>query len=150
MHISKEQYEERVSSLISKLHGDCLLLTPKENLRTQLPSEVTSITEWPQITKHAVFDSIISIGQLAISENLIEFLTRLQHYANRDSLLYFCDRTIVPDMRKGAAKNDITGSFWQSEWSVIRCERFAIGQYKRAPRYVFGIARVKRSNDEHL
>ena len=150
MHIGKKHYEQRLAKLISNLQGHCLLLTPKENLRTQLPSSVISIQEWPKVSAEKPFDAILSIGNLAISENINDYLVELQGYAGRETLLYFCDRTTTPTGNNGSAKNDITGALWEAKWSVIYCERFTIGKTRRAPKYVYGTARMKRSPEENL
>ena len=150
MHVGKKYYEQRLAQLISNLKGHCLLLLPKENLRTPLPPAVLSIQEWPKVSAEKPFDAILSIGNLALSENINDHLLELQRYADRETLLYFCDRTTTPDGNNGSAQNDITGALWETKWSVIHCERFTIGKTRRAPKYAYGIARIKRSPQENL
>ena len=86
MHIGKKQYEQRLAQLTSNLQGHCLLLIPKENLRTSLPSSVTSIQEWPKVSAEKPFDAILSIGNLALSENINDYLLELQRYADKETL----------------------------------------------------------------
>ena len=150
MYIKKIEYQKVVEGLISDIHGNSLLLFPKENLPTQIPPAVTQIIEWPNVPNNSKFDSILSIGNLASEPDLSHFLTELKQYLTPDSELYFCERTKVPNGYNGSAKYDITGTFWEHEWSVIRCERFRLGKSKRSPSYVTGIARMKRSRDQHL
>ena len=150
MSIGKKQYEKRTVELVSELQGHCLLLSPKENLRTPLPSSVTSIKEWPNVSVDETFKSILSINDLAFSQNLNDFLKELQQYANRETRLYFCDRTTTPKGKNGSARNDITGSLWDTKWSVIHCERFTTEKKRSTPQYACGIARIKRAHDGNL
>ena len=148
--IEKLEYQKVVEGLILDLFGNSLLLFPKENLSTQIPPAVTQITEWPSVPTNSEFNTILSIGNLASEPDLPHFLTELKQYLTPDSELYFCERTKVPNGYNGSAKYDITGTFWENEWSVIRCERFRLGKSKRSPSYVTGIARMKRSRDQNL
>ena len=148
--IEKLEYQKVVEGLISDLHGNSLLLFPKENLPTQIPPAVTKIIEWPSVPINSKFDAILSIGNLASESDLPQFLLGLKHHLTPDSELYFCERTKVPNGYNGSAKYDISGTFWENEWSVIRCERFRLGKSKKSPSYVTGIARIKRSRDQHL
>ncbi len=146
----KSEYHRVIEGLISELHGNSLLLFPKENLPTQIPPAVTEVMEWPIVPTNLKFDAVLSIGNLAAEPDLSQFLSELKHYLTPDSLLYFCERTKVPTGYNGSAKYDISGTFWANEWSVIRCDRFRIGKSKRAPAYITGIARVKRLRDQNL
>ena len=150
VYIKKIEYQKVVEGLISDIHGNSLLLFPKENLPTQLPPAVTQIIEWPNVPNNSKFDSILSIGNLASEPDLPQLLLELKHYLTYDSKLYFCERTKVPNGYNGSAKYDISGTFWANEWSVIRCERFRLGKSKKSPSYVTGIARMKRSRDQNL
>ena len=145
MNIGKSEYEKYLTSSISQLSGNCLLLLPKENLPSRLPPSINEISEWPNIETNSTFHSILSIGNLASETDLPQFLTELQQYADQQTRLYFCERTKTPDGYSGSAKYDITGTLWEAGWSVIHCERFKIGKSKRSPSYVYGIARRKRS-----
>ncbi|MBT94905.1 MAG: hypothetical protein CL431_02915 [Acidimicrobiaceae bacterium] len=144
------KYEEAVNNTISKLHGNCLLLLPVENLPIELPQAVSKITERLDDKDDSTYDSILSIGNLASESNLSQFLHELKYSVNTDSQLYFCERTQVPDRYSGSARYDITGSVWEAGWSVIHCERFRIGKAKRSPSYVFGVARIKRFREQNL
>ena len=150
VHIKKIEYQKVVEGLISDIHGNSLLLFPKENLPTQIPPAVTQIIEWPNVPNNSKFDSILSIGNLASEPDLPQLLLELKHHLTHDSKLYFCERTKVPNGYNGSAKYDISGTFWANEWSVIRCERFRLGKSKKSPSYVTGIARMKRSRDQNL
>ncbi len=150
VHINKIEYQTVVEGLISDIHGNSLLLFPKENLPTQIPPAVTQIIEWPNVPNNSKFDSILSIGTLASEPDLPQLLLELKHHLTPDSKLYFCERTKVPNGYNGSAKYDISGTFWANEWSVIRCERFRLGKSKKSPSYVTGIARMKRSRDQNL
>lgn len=150
VYIKKIEYQKIVEGLISDIHGNSLLLFPKENLPTQIPPAVTQLTEWPNVPNNSKFDSILSIGDLASEPDLPQLLLELKHYLTYDSKLYFCERTKVPNGYNGSAKYDISGTFWANEWSVIRCERFRLGKSKKSPSYVTGIARMKRSRDQNL
>ena len=150
VYIKKIEYQKVVEGLISDIHGNSLLLFPKENLPTQIPPAVTQLTEWPNVPNNSKFDSILSIGNLASEPDLPQLLLELKHYLTYDSKLYFCERTKVPNGYNGSAKYDISGTFWANEWSVIRCERFRLGKSKKSPSYVTGIARMKRSRDQNL
>ena len=150
VYIKKIEYQKFVEGLISDIHGNSLLLFPKENLPTQIPPAVTQLTEWPNVPNNSKFDSILSIGNLASEPDLPQLLLELKHYLTYDSKLYFCERTKVPNGYNGSAKYDISGTFWANEWSVIRCERFRLGKSKKSPSYVTGIARMKRSRDQNL
>ncbi len=150
VYIKKIEYQKVVEGLISDIHGNSLLLFPKENLPTQIPPAVTQLIEWPNVATNSKFDSILSIGDLASEPDLPQLLLELKHYLTYDSKLYFCERTKVPNGYNGAAKYDISGTFWANEWSVIRCERFRLGKSKKSPSYVTGIARMKRSRDQNL
>lgn len=144
------EFEEAVENIISKLDGNCLLLLPIENLPIELPQAVSKITERKDANDDSIFDSILSIGNLASENDLPQFLQELKSYVNVDSRLYFCERTQVPNQYSGSAIYDITGSIWEAGWSVIHCERFRIGKSKRSPTYVFGIARIKRFREQNL
>ena len=148
--IKKIEYQKVVEGLISDIHGNSLLLFPKENLPTKVPPAVTQIIEWPSVPTGFKSDSILSIGNLASEPDLPQFLSELKHYLTPDSKLFFCERTKVPNGYNGSAKYDISGTFWANEWSVIRCERFRLGKSKKSPSYVTGIARMKRSRDQNL
>ena len=150
VYIKKIEYQRVVEGLISDIHGNSLLLFPKENLPTQIPPAVTQLIEWPNVATNSKFDSILSIGDLASEPDLPQLLLELKHYLTYDSKLYFCERTKVPNGYNGSAKYDISGTFWANEWSVIRCERFRLGKSKKSPSYVTGIARMKRSRDQNL
>ena len=150
VYIKKIEYQKVVEGLISDIHGNSLLLFPKENLPTQIPPAVTQILEWPNVSTDSKFDSILSIGNLASEPDLPQLLLELKHYLTYDSKLYFCERTKVPNGYNGSAKYDISGTFWANEWSVIQCERFRLGKSKKSPSYVTGIARMKRSRDQNL
>ena len=150
VYIKKIEYQKIVEGLISDIHGNSLLLFPKENLPTQIPPAVTQLIEWPNVATNSKFDSILSIGDLASEPDLPQLLLELKHYLTYDSKLYFCERTKVPNGYNGSAKYDISGTFWANEWSVIRCERFRLGKSKKSPSYVTGIARMKRSRDQNL
>ena len=150
VYIKKIEYQKVVEGLISDIHGNSLLLFPKENLPTQIPPAVTQLTEWPNVPNNSKFDSILSIGNLASEPDLPQLLLELKHHLTHDSKLYFCERTKVPNGYNGSAKYDISGTFWANEWSVIRCERFRLGKSKKSPSYVTGIARMKRSRDQNL
>ena len=150
VYIKKIEYQKVVEGLISDIHGNSLLLFPKENLPTQIPPAVTQLIEWPNVATNSKFDSILSIGDLASEPDLPQLLLELKHYLTYDSKLYFCERTKVPNGYNGSAKYDISGTFWANEWSVIRCERFRLGKSKKSPSYVTGIARMKRSRDQNL
>ena len=150
VYIKKIEYQRVVEGLISDIHGNSLLLFPKENLPTQIPPAVTQLTEWPNVPTDSKFDSILSIGNLASEPDLPQLLLELKHYLTYDSKLYFCERTKVPNGYNGSAKYDISGTFWANEWSVIRCERFRLGKSKKSPSYITGIARMKRSRDQNL
>ncbi len=150
VYIKKIEYQKVVEFLISDIHGNSLLLFPKENLPTQLPPAVTQIIEWPNVPNNSKFDSILSIGNLASEPDLPQLLLELKQHLTNDSKLYFCERTKVPNGYNGSAKYDISGTFWANEWSVIRCERFRLGKSKKSPSYVTGIARMKRSRDQNL
>lgn len=150
VYIKKIEYQKFVEGLISDIHGNSLLLFPKENLPTQIPPAVTQLIEWPNVATNSKFDSILSIGDLASEPDLPQLLLELKHYLTYDSKLYFCERTKVPNGYNGSAKYDISGTFWANEWSVIRCERFRLGKSKKSPSYVTGIARMKRSRDQNL
>lgn len=150
VYIKKIEYQKVVEGLISDIHGNSLLLFPKENLPTQVPPAVTQLIEWPNVATNSKFDSILSIGNLASEPDLPQLLLELKHYLTYDSKLYFCERTKVPNGYNGSAKYDISGTFWANEWSVIRCERFRLGKSKKSPSYVTGIARMKRSRDQNL
>ena len=148
--INKLEYEKVVEGLISDLHGNSLLLFPKENLPKQISPAVTKIIEWPNVPTNSTFDAILSIGNLASEPDLPQFLLQLKRYLTPESKLYFCERTQVPNGYNGSAKYDISGTFWENEWSVIRCDRFRLGKSKKSPSYVTGIARMKRSRDQNL
>ena len=150
VYIKKIEYQKVVEGLISDIHGNSLLLFPKENLPTQIPPAVTQLIEWPNVATNSKFDSILSIGNLASEPDLPQLLLELKHYLTYDSKLYFCERTKVPNGYNGSAKYDISGTFWANEWSVIRCERFRLGKSKKSPSYITGIARMKRSRDQNL
>ena len=150
VYIKKIEYQKVVESLISDVHGNSLLLFPKENLPTQMPPAVTQLIEWPNVPNNSKFDSILSIGNLASEPDLPKLLLELKHHLTHDSKLYFCERTKVPNGYNGSAKYDISGTLWANEWSVIRCERFRLGKSKKSPSYVTGIARMKRSRDQNL
>lgn len=150
VYIKKIEYQKVVEGLISDIHGNSLLLFPKENLPTQIPPAVTQLIEWPNVATNSKFDSILSIGNLASEPDLPQLLLELKHHLTHDSKLYFCERTKVPNGYNGSAKYDISGTFWANEWSVIRCERFRLGKSKKSPSYVTGIARMKRSRDQNL
>ena len=150
MYIKKIEYQKVVEGLISDIHGNSLLLFPKENLPTQIPPAVTQLTEWPNVPNNSKFDSILSIGNLASEPDLPQLLLELKYHLTHESKLYFCERTKVPNGYNGSAKYDISGTFWANEWSVIRCERFRLGKSKKSPSYVTGIARMKRSRDQNL
>ncbi len=148
--IKKMEYQKIVEGLVSDLHGNSLLLFPKENLPTQIPPAVTKLIEWPNVPTNSKFDAILSIGNLASESDLSQFLLELKRHLTPDSKLYFCERTKVPNGYNGSAKYDISGTFWENEWSVIRCDRFRLGKSKKSPSYVSGIARMKRSRDKNL
>ena len=150
VYIKKIEYQKVVEGLISDIHGNSLLLFPKENLPTQIPPAVTQLTEWPNVPNNSKFDSILSIGNLASEPDLPQLLLELKHHLTHQSKLYFCERTKVPNGYNGSAKYDISGTFWVNEWSVIRCERFRLGKSKKSPSYITGIARMKRSRDQNL
>ena len=150
VYIKKIEYQKIVEGLISDIHGNSLLLFPKENLPTQIPPGVTQLIEWPNVATNSKFDSILSIGDLASEPDLPQLLLELKHYLTYDSKLYFCERTKVPNGYNGSAKYDISGTLWANEWSVIRCERFRLGKSKISPSYLTGIARMKRSRDQNL
>tara|TARA_B100001121_G_scaffold46725_1_gene40187 strand:+ start:62 stop:574 length:513 start_codon:yes stop_codon:yes gene_type:complete len=150
VYIKKIEYQKVVEGLISDIHGNSLLLFPKENLPTQIPPAVTQLTEWPNVPNNSKFDSILSIGNLASEPDLPQLLLELKHHLTHESKLYFCERTKVPNGYNGSAKYDISGTFWVNEWSVIRCERFRLGKSKKSPSYITGIARMKRSRDQNL
>ena len=150
VYIKKIEYQKVVEGLISDIHGNSLLLFPKENLPTQIPPAVTQLTEWPNVPNNSKFDSILSIGNLASEPDLPQLLLELKHHLTHESKLYFCERTKVPNGYNGSAKYDISGTFWANEWSVIRCERFRLGKSKKSPSYITGIARMKRSRDQNL
>ena len=150
VYIKKIEYQKVVEGLISDIHGNSLLLFPKENLPTQIPPAVTQLIEWPNVATNSKFDSILSIGDLASEPDLPQLLLELKHHLTHDSKLYFCERTKVPNGYNGSARNDISGTFWANEWSVIRCERFRLGKSKKSPSYITGIARMKRSRDQNL
>ena len=150
VYIKKIEYQRVVEGLISDIHGNSLLLFPKENLPTQIPPAVTQLIEWPNVATNSKFDSILSIGDLASEPDLPQLLLELKHHLTHESKLYFCERTKVPNGYNGSAKYDISGTFWANEWSVIRCERFRLGKSKKSPSYVTGIARMKRSRDQNL
>ena len=150
VYIKKIEYQKVVEGLISDIHGNSLLLFPKENLPTQIPPAVTQIIEWPNVPNNSKFDSILSIGNLASEPDLPQLLLELKHHLTHESKLYFCERTKVPNGYNGSAKYDISGTFWANEWSVIRCERFRLGKSKKSPSYITGIARMKRSRDQNL
>lgn len=145
-----KEYEEAVKNTISKLEANCLLLLPIENLPIELPQAVSKATERLDAKDDSIFDSILSIGNLASENDLPQFLQELKSYVNVDSRLYFCERTQVPNQSSGSARYDITGSIWEAGWSVTHCERFRIGKSKRSPSYVFGIARIKRFREQNL
>ena len=148
--IEKLEYQKIVQGLILDLVGNSLLLFPRENLSTQIPPAAIQITEWPNVPTNSKFDTILSIGNLASESDLPLFLSELKQHLTPASKLYFCERTKVPNGYNGSAKYDISGTFWENEWSVIRCERFRLGKSKRSPSYVTGIARMKRSRDQNL
>ena len=150
MYIKKTEYQKVVEGLISDIHGNSLLLFPKENLPTQIPPAVTQLIEWSNVAINSKFDSILSIGDLASEPDLPQLLLDLGHHITPEAKLYFCERTKVPNGYNGSAKYDISGTFWANEWSVIRCERFRLGKSKKSPSYITGIARMKRSRDQNL
>tara|TARA_B100000029_G_C17490769_1_gene929006 strand:- start:580 stop:1032 length:453 start_codon:yes stop_codon:yes gene_type:complete len=150
VHIGKQQYEEITSQITVELQGDCLLLAPKENLRTPLPPLVETVSEWPKVDDNQIFNSILSIGSLASAEKLSELLQKLRSHSNMETRLYFCDRTIRDRPKIKSSLHDITGALWEANWSVIKCGRFTIGENRHSPKYAYGIARVKRSIEANL
>ncbi len=139
-------YQSHIDQTIAAMNGRCLLLGPRENIDREFPSSITSITEWhnyPGI--EGTFDTILSIENLASSQDLSRKLQTLLKFTHSDSLLLFCDQTATPNNNPHTSRQDITGSLWNNGWSVIEYSRNSIGENKRASKYVHGKARPKQS-----
>ena len=77
VYIKKIEYQKFVEGLISDIHGNSLLLFPKENLPTQLSPAVTQIIEWRNVPTNSKFDSILLLGNLASAPDLPQLLLEL-------------------------------------------------------------------------
>ncbi len=138
-------YLSHIDQTLAAISGRCLLLGPRENVEGGFPPSVTSITEWynyPEI--NGVFDTFLSIENLANSQDLNKTLQTLLPFTHADSLLLFCDQTATPDHKSHPKRQDITGALWNNGWSVIEYNRNTIGKGKRVNAYVHGKARPKR------
>lgn len=147
-----DDYKSEVEQTIAGARGRCLLLGPKENIDGTLPLSVTSLTEWHQYPEiDGVFDTLLSIENLASSPDLNNMLQTLLMFTHPDSLLLFCDQTATPADSEHTSRQNITGSIWENGWTIIEYSRNTIGQGKRASAYVSGRARPKRSlNHDNL
>ena len=138
-------YLSHVEQTIVGASGRCLLLGPRENIDGTFPSSVTSITEWHEYPEiDGVFDTLVSIENLASSRNLSNTLQTLLICTHPESLLLFCDQTATPLRNAHTSRQDITGLMWNNGWSVIECSRNTIGKGRRPSAYVSGRARPKR------
>ena len=138
-------YLSQIEQTIAATSGRCLLLGPRENIDRDLPASVTSVTEWHQYPEiDGVFDTLLSIENLASSQDISNMLQSLLLLTHSESLLLFCDQTATPTKNAHPSRKDITGSMWSNGWTVIKCDRNTIGNGRRPSTYVSGISRPKR------
>ena len=88
-------YLSQIEQTIAATSGRCLLLGPRENIDGDLPSSVTSVTEWHQYPEiDGVFDTLLSIENLASSQDISDMLQSLLLFTHSElSLIHISEPT---------------------------------------------------------
>lgn len=113
------------------------------NQRGYIPITANPVQHWrdgDDLT--GIYESVASMGQLGLADDLMGLLERLSSHLDVDSLIYFCEPTMLPRARATTPPNDVTTTLWGHGFTVIECRRERIRTGIRSLEYCWGRARL--------
>ncbi len=133
--------ENHAAEVVGAATGRTLVLWGPE-VEREVGGSVGSVDHLSRDCLHGIYDSIMSVGGLGMSADLVALLDRLRPHLGPDSLLHFCEPTIASDKPTCEPPHDVTGTLWAHGFSVIKCRRFRAKQRLRIYEYCWGRARL--------
>ncbi len=127
---------------LSRVDGRTLSLL-STNQRGYIPAAANPVQHWSDADDlTGIYESVASIGQLGLADDLVGLLERLSSHLDADSLIYFCEPTRRPRARATTPPNDVTTTLWGHGFTVIECRRERIHRGVRSLEYCWGRARL--------
>lgn len=121
--------------------GDVLALW-SAGVRHPLPRTLASVTHLDEHAGGRRYDTIASVGQLGMADDLVGLVERLRALMASDTILLFCEPTIASDTPTLAPPHDVTTTLWRTGLTVIECRRDRRRVRLRTAEYCWGRARL--------
>lgn len=92
--------------------------------------------------RSARFDSVVSVGQLGLADDLGSLLVELETLMAPGCTLHFCEPTTASDDLRDSLPNDVTTALWRGGYTVFRCSRERYRYRMRTHEFCWGRARI--------
>ena len=121
--------------------GDVLALW-SAGVRHPLPRTLSSVTHLADHADAARYDTIASVGQLGMADDLVTLVDRVRAAMTPETILLFCEPTVASDTPTTSAPHDVTTTLWRAGVTVIECRRERRRVRFRTTEYCWGRARL--------
>lgn len=111
-------------------------------VRHPLPRTLDSVTHLADHADGQRYDTVASVGQLGMADDLVALVERLRSVMATDTILVFCEPTVASDVPTTAAPHDVTTTLWRAGLTVIEWRRERRRVRLRTAEYCWGRARL--------